>query len=86
MKTNIQDLIKLAGKNLQDSPTATADALLDGLRAIESEHAALVAVAEAAHELLDLCKCNHTFAQRGACKQTEIALANLAAVREGGAK
>ena len=63
----------------------TSDA--EALAAKLNEHAALVAVAEAAASLLDLCKCDSVFAQRGACKQTEQALTNLAAVRaEGGAK
>ena len=46
-KSAIQSLIVLAGKNLQENPSSVAESLLDGLRALESEYDALLAVVEA---------------------------------------
>jgi len=83
--TAIKSLIKLAGINLQQNPTNQAESLLDGLWKLESEHAALLAVAEAARVLqdgLDL-QAGRWPADEKSLKQ---ALAQLAAVREGGAK
>jgi len=47
-KSAIQSLIVPAGKNLQENPSTVAESLLDGLRALESDHDALLVVVEAA--------------------------------------
>lgn len=86
MKTNIEALIKLAGINLQDSPTNTAEALLDGLLNLETELAALNAVAEAAKVVTDKAGwvANVNPAHEGNGNRLAKALANLAAIRKQG--
>ena len=100
MKTNqtdkataIESLIKLAGINLQQNPTNQAEALLDGLRRLETEHAALVDYKEACEKFVeflnslprgwlgktsgDVGLLNDAYLQESKAKR------NLAAVREG---
>lgn len=59
---------------------------LDAIHELKSEHAALVAVAEAAENLSVMLEHGETHEVSIARKNLTESLANLAAVREGGAK
>lgn len=84
--TPLNHLRAIAAQIYRNGSKTDADAILTRVQQAEAEHAALVAVAEVAKELREYNHADNAGFSASCGEKLDVAIANLAAVREGGVK